>query len=250
MTTDLLADETAADLYEWDFGDGETDSTSGYSVSHAYTEVGDYPISLTVTKSGQSNESVRTVHVYPVLDYSKVVCSGVDQSHEEGMQAIIETIYPSATVTIRIESFLNSIIWAKQNGYGIICRATTGLSDYRIAQFASYAEGFDIIPVHAHGSNSNIELTDPSYIDGIWSVRNSTGSWGAGVEFTIPTVVNESNATSTMAGYVSKFMDTYSPAVAELRTLFRDLASNSGIHFDADGYGTVDWVAVEAALNV
>ena len=76
----------------------------------------------------------------------------------------------------------------------------------------------------------------------------ATGSYGAGVEFTIPDVANESDATSTMAGYVSKFMDSYVTTVANLREIFRITASNGGEHYIVDGYGTVNWDAVESEL--
>ena len=130
----------------------------------------------------------------------------------------------------------------------MICRATTGLSNSRITTSGDEAEKWNIILVHAHGSNDYIELTDPSYVGSIWAARNATSSYGAGVEFIIPDVDNQSNATSTMAGYVSKFMDSYVTTVANLRTLFRDTASNGGEHYIVDGYGTVNWDAVESEL--
>lgn len=247
MTTEFTA-TAGYDTYIWDFDDGVIDSTSGYTVSHTFSAVGEYNVKLTVWDGAQSNSDTKTVYVYPLPDYAKVICSGVDQSHEESMKAIIEAIYPSAQVTIRIEDISASVIYAKENGYGVICRATTGLSDSRIATSGDEAEKWNIIVIHAHGSNDYIELSDPSYVGSIWAVRNATGSYGAGVEFTIPDVANESDATSTMAGYVSKFMDSYVTTVANLRTLFRDTASNGGVHQNANGYGTVDWIAVESEL--
>ena len=247
MTTEFTA-TAGYDTYIWDFDDGVIDSTSGYTVSHTFSAVGEYNVKLTVWDGAQSNSDTKTVYVYPLPDYSKVICSGVDQSHEESMKAIIEAIYPSAQITIRIEDISASVTYAKENGYGVICRATTGLSNSRITTSGDKAEKWNIIVVHAHGSNDYIELTDPSYVGSIWAVRNATSSYGAGVEFTIPDVDNQSNATSTMAGYVSKFMDSYVTTVANLRTLFRDTASNGGVHQNANGYGTVDWIAVESEL--
>ena len=51
-----------------------------------------------------------------------------------------------------------------------------------------------------------------------------------------------------MAGYVSKFMDSYVTTVANLREIFRITASNGGEHYIVDGYGTVNWDAVESEL--
>ena len=52
-----------------------------------------------------------------------------------------------------------------------------------------------------------------------------------------------------MAGYVSKFMDSFVTTVTNLRTLFRNTASNDGVHYIVDGYGTVNWNAVESESN-
>ena len=249
MTTEFTFTATINDhdSYSWDFGDGNTDN-SGHQVSHTYSSIGTYSVKLTVTKDGEDGETSQSIYVYPVIDYGKVICSGSDQGHENSMKAIIEGIYPGATVITRIESFSNSVNYAYKNGYGIISRPTTGLSDSRIANGGDTAESWGVIPVHSHGSNSHVELEDPSYIGSIWAIRDNDGSYGDGVEFTIPDVVNESIAAATMAGYVSKFMDSYIVTVEDLRTIFRNTASNGGVFDKSNGYGTVDFNAVENEL--
>ncbi len=152
------------------------------------------------------------------------------------------------SVDILINSFSASVDYAIAHGYGVVCRATTGLTDARITNDGDKAEANDIICVHAHGSNSNIELAEPTSVGSIWVVRDSDGSYGNGVEFTIPGTTTESGATAIMAGYVAKFMNTYVVTIAALRTLFRNTASNGGTWQKENGYGTVDFTAVENSL--
>jgi len=235
------------DEYVWDFDDGVTDNTTGYKVSHTFTGAATYSVSLTVTDGGLTDSDNLSIYVYPALDYGKVLVTSSDGG-ESGQEAIIKAIYPSADVTFNGSmTFSQSVTYAKENGIGIVCRPTTGLSDSRIASDGDEAEAWGIIPIHAHGSNSYVELTDPSYVGSIWAMRHLTGSYGDGVEFTVD-VANESNATGTMAGWVCKFMDSYVVTIANLRTLFRENASNGGVFNKTNGYGTVDFNAVQSKL--
>jgi PKD repeat protein len=56
--------------YAWDFGDGQTDTTSGSTVSHAYGPAGSYVVTLVVTDNdggtGSTTRSVSPVAVRPI----------------------------------------------------------------------------------------------------------------------------------------------------------------------------------------
>lgn len=71
---------TPSAAYSWNFGDGSPSST-GYSVSHWYTNPGDYPVTLTVSGVGGCVSTVSdTVFVYPlpVATFSASSTTGCD----------------------------------------------------------------------------------------------------------------------------------------------------------------------------
>lgn len=244
----FTATEQAGTTYHWDFGDGVTDDESGYSAEHLFSETGSYTVTLTVTRSEETAEATQVVSVWPVPDYGKVIVTSSD-GIDSGLVNTITSIYADAEAVYRQESLYASIIYAKEHGYGVICRPTTGLTDSRILNEGALAAAWGIVIIHGHGSNSNIRLATPTYIGDIWAVRDADGSYGPGVEFTIPDVTTESAATGVMAGWVAKLMATYEPEIDALRTLFRNLASNGGTFQESNGYGVVDFAAVEAALE-
>jgi gliding motility-associated-like protein len=47
----------------WDFGDGTTANTTAASLTHRYTDIGDYTVTLTVTNRCGSRSAQKTVHV-------------------------------------------------------------------------------------------------------------------------------------------------------------------------------------------
>lgn len=248
LTTTFTADDIRGTSYEWDYGDGSSGTTTGYTTSHTFSVASSYTVTLTAFLGVESDTDTVSVRVWPNSDYNKViVCT--DDGGDSGQTTTIESISTGATAIYRQESLSTSIVYAKQNGYGVICRPTTGLDDSRINNEGADAAEWNIVVVHAHHSNTHEYSAIPSFIGDIWAVRDNDGSYGPGVEFTIPTVTTESDATGTLAGYVSKFMSAYAPTISELRTIFRNTASNSGVHFDADGYGAVDYSAVEAELE-
>jgi len=186
----------------------------------------------------------------PPPDYSKIIVSDVDAGHGNSMKTIIEGIFNTATVTVRIESFLSSVLYAKDNDYGIISRSTTGLDDYRISNAGDQAENAEIIPVHGFGdadTGEDIEFFDPSSIGSIWSICVPNSDYGAGLEFLV-NVGTASEAIATMSAYVGKFMTDYDVTISALRTILRNTASNNGVWNKNTGYGTVDFAAAEAEL--
>ena len=61
--------DTVATSYEWDFGDGR--SAKGESVSHTYTAVGTYTVTLTVTDSaGREGSTTEEITVEPASQTS------------------------------------------------------------------------------------------------------------------------------------------------------------------------------------
>jgi PKD repeat protein len=61
--------DTVATSYEWDFGDGS--SAKGEAVSHTYTAVGTYTVTLTVTDSaGREGSTTEEITVEPASQTS------------------------------------------------------------------------------------------------------------------------------------------------------------------------------------
>lgn len=79
--------------YTWDFGDGQTDTTTGANPSHAYQSAGSYVVTLTVTDNdggeGNTTRDVSPVAVRPIAH----VGSNVNQ----GNVTTPNTIVPAAT---------------------------------------------------------------------------------------------------------------------------------------------------------
>lgn len=60
----LIADSKEAQTFEWQFGDGETDTSTTGRVSHIYKKAGTYSVSLTVRgRNSDSNSISRKVYV-------------------------------------------------------------------------------------------------------------------------------------------------------------------------------------------
>ncbi|KKK61351.1 hypothetical protein LCGC14_3015220, partial [marine sediment metagenome] len=62
----------------------------------------------------------------------KILVSDTGTSHGNNMKTNILSFSSGSTVDVYVSSFANGVTYAINNGYNGICRATTGLSDYRI----------------------------------------------------------------------------------------------------------------------
>ncbi|RLD65213.1 MAG: hypothetical protein DRI98_14910, partial [Bacteroidetes bacterium] len=60
LSINVIAGSTI-DLYEWTFGDGNTDSKATFSTSNVYADVGDYTVTLTITDSEGNTDSTSKV---------------------------------------------------------------------------------------------------------------------------------------------------------------------------------------------
>lgn len=194
-----------------------------------------------------------------------------DLGHETVCKNIILGVNDELTVDIFHSPNLNddvvptaqqTIRHALENGYAVVSRSTTGLSD------ADQDEGQDMldnggIVVHAHGSNGYYEEIDlVTSVDAIVSVRDVDGSYGLGSEFTLTEAVcqqktsysanykTESYTTALMAGVIADYGYRY-PALTytQIRQVIRDNSSNGGVWQEITGYGTPDWDAIETALS-
>jgi PKD repeat protein len=79
--------------YTWDFGDGETDSTTGATPSHTYETGGPYVVTLTVTDNdggeGSTTRNVAPVAVRPIAHVGSTV--------NQGNVSTPNTVVPAAT---------------------------------------------------------------------------------------------------------------------------------------------------------
>jgi hypothetical protein len=57
--------------YTWDFGDGNVTTVLSSAISHAYSEVGKYPVSLNVTRYGLWNTTEKTITVTFATDLNR-----------------------------------------------------------------------------------------------------------------------------------------------------------------------------------
>jgi len=174
-------------------------------------------------------------------------------SHADTCKGIVEAIDGSLTVDIYAGSFQAGVQYALDNGYAVVSRSTTGLTDYDETAGALLLESGGIA-IHAHGSNTYEELTNYANGQSIVGVRDSDGSYGTGVTFTIDEplingVHQESWSTPQIAGYIAKYAVEY-PALSytEILDVIIANSSNGGELDNITGYGTPDWTAVETAL--
>jgi len=188
----------------------------------------------------------------------KVLVSDTEESHGNTCKGKIEAECPTATVTLRLESLSSSIDWAIDNGYDIISRSTTGLSDSRNENEGDMAWAGTIGIVHAHGSNSHTELTDPSRLDVICAVAAGDGngecgtSYGNGLEFFDDEETTESYATARVAGKIAQLM-TENPTWSfhDARMALRQTASYYDTGWVADGgYGNIDKSSASAVSEL
>jgi len=135
----------------------------------------------------------------------KIIVSDVETTHANNCKNHILAICPTATVDVRIESFAASVDYAIANGYHGISRSTTGLSDYRIETAAKEAYDAGIFTCHAHGSNAEIYLDNPTYIGEAIAVSANEASYGPGAEIKANDGT-ESYGTAKTAGMMAQIL--------------------------------------------
>lgn len=174
-------------------------------------------------------------------------------SHAEQVKTIIESIATTATVDIYYGTLYSAVQYALDNGYALVNRSSTGLSDSLVPIGDELLNAGGLL-IHAHGSNNYEELNNYSSVQSIVAVRDSDGSYGDGVEFTtdeplISGVHQESWSTPNITGHIAQFgLDHPTLTYTQIRQAIRDTASNGGIHDSITGYGTPDWDAAELAM--
>jgi len=76
--------ESGIDSYDWEFGDGETGS--GETVSHQYSDAGQYVVALNVTSDGETERETEIVQVDPVVG-ENVEVQGAEGEDEQSLQS-------------------------------------------------------------------------------------------------------------------------------------------------------------------
>ncbi|GAB4327249.1 MAG: hypothetical protein Kow0037_00670 [Calditrichia bacterium] len=181
----------------------------------------------------------------------KVLISDTENGHAISMENYIKNYCPGAETVIRIEDLQSSVNWAVENGVDLICRATTGLTDYRNRNEGELARQAGIGIVHAHGSNSHVEL-GPSGLDVICAVgcgdnSGNKGSYGAGLEFYVE-ASTQSEATGRLTGMIAALLTAHPEwNFNDARAALRQTASyyqTTGWQKDG-GFGMVDFALAE-----
>lgn len=180
----------------------------------------------------------------------KIIVSDTDAGHGSTMQSIIASWCPDAIIDIRVESFSESVAYARSNGYHLISRSTTGLNDSRIDTEGSASLAGNVYSVHSHQSNTNELISNPSKIGSIVCVRATGTSYGPGAEFTL-TESNQSNATSTIAGMLAKIVHETSKSFDDARQALRESSTNWNLGWNInDGFNNPDFsTAYSASTN-
>jgi len=210
----------------------------------------------------------------------KVLISDAEESHGNTCESKILEECPTATTEVRIESLASSVVYALANGFHIISRSTTGLSDSRNENegdtaydgaeltdggFSSgFSFGFDsagtwrVGIVHAHGSNSHVLDTDPSQLDVICAVGagdgagNNNCSYGPGLELFNDDETCESYATARIAGIIAQLMTDHPTwTFQDCRMVLRQTASFYATGWIADGgFGSSDKVNADLVETI
>jgi len=190
----------------------------------------------------------------------KILISDIDSEHANGLVPYIEAYHPDADITIRIESLADSVTYAIANEIPIICRATSGLSDSRIAGEGMDAWAGGVGIVHAHGDSTHTYQADPSAVGVICAVGHgddtpeNLGSYGPGLEFFAEENI-QSKTTAMICGMIAELMTQRNEwDFHAARQALRQTASNWSFgdpddgHVDDGGWGLVDWSAAQAVV--
>ena len=214
----------------------------------------------------------------------KIIVSDTDQSHAENCRDIIQAECPTAEIHLIVdehESVANSVQYALNNGYSIVSRSTSGLTDamneltgdtgwagteYENGAFdSSFGKEFDISRtkrvgiVHSFGdTNEHTEHSEPSRLDIICAVSsgdgngNCDGEYGNGLEFFSDEDTSTSWATARVAGVIAQIMVNHpSWNFHDARQALRQTASFYDTGWVADGgYGAIDKTAAKAVSSL
>lgn len=207
----------------------------------------------------------------------KILISDINQSHANTCSEHIASECPTCDISILIGSLASAVEYAKANGYDIISRSTTGLSNarnenegdaawaeeeypcvygsgkYGIAQYGVESYSKRIIIIHAHGSNSNIELDSTTRLDTIVACGGGSGginttSYGDGFEFFYNGESTQSYATAKIAGIFGQIKIEHPDwEWYHVRQALRQTASQWSTGWEKrNGFGYVDKAAATA----
>lgn len=182
----------------------------------------------------------------------KILVSDVDTSHANTCKNKILEECPTADVEIYISSFENGVQYAIDNSFNLVSRATTGLSDNYLDIAEQAWEANQIGIIHAHGSNSHIELNDYTRLDYICAVGDADGSYGNGFEFYTTAETTQSYATARIAGIIGQLLIDHTDwNFFDARQALRQTASfyNTG-WVKEGGFGAIDKNAANAVTNL
>jgi hypothetical protein len=167
----------------------------------------------------------------------------------------VATYCPTANITIRLETYSQSVTWAIANDIDIISSSISGMEDhYQLHAAEAYADS-GIGTVYAHGSNTHIEYGNPHYLDYIVTVGCgtngiSTGSYGYGLEWFINGTAYESWAAAISTGMIAQLMIDHNWTFNQARQALRQTASNWVTGWKLDGgFGYLDYAAADSLIT-
>lgn len=152
---------------------------------------------------------------------------------------------PSYPIVAYVQNIAQAVQYAVNNNYKIIIRSYSNPVGY-LTEW-EYAYENNIIVVHAHGSNSAVELLSPSFllrsvicVSG--GITNNQRSYGNGLELFDATPSGETEqswATPVVAGRIAHLMNEYPSAnICTIRGILRQKCTNYQSGWNKyNGYG-------------
>lgn len=179
-----------------------------------------------------------------------IVVSDTDSGHASGIASDILSYCPTATIETRIELFGFTVAYAlTASAVDGVVRATTGLNDARIAEIKTLWDIGKFV-IHAHGSNSNILISDPTYLGEAIIARAPGTSYGPGIEITVASGSTQSDATGYLGGMFAQTMIQNSWNLETTRQALREKSDNWGTGWNqSTGFGSVDFLQAISGSN-